>query len=278
MKMQVRVTSTLAAIPCILLLSAGLAKAQLDIEVLTFETVEENEASNIFGALNSSVGLDGVNGGLGITEGSQALLINDVPAANSDNFIAYGFSSSDTGEAGDNFAAFNAAHAAMESGKEVFLSFDFGFDSSGVTNDFGFFQPGIAVNSDAGFSELRFGNLLEGNIGPAATSFPTLDSNAATAGVTMEVLDPSNAPDGDPRGLVRVVIPIGHDGTKPLNIGDGGDGLNDFFQLQFHRQGGWEGTIDVSFDRVGFIVIPEPSSLILAALGLTMRLTGRRRR
>lgn len=251
-------------------------RAQLDIEVLTFETVEANETSNIFGAANSSIGLDGVAGGVGITEGSQALIVNDVPAANSDNFIAYQFTSADTGEAGANYAAFNAAEAAMDAGLDVFLSFDFGFDSSGVTSS-GYFQPGVAVNSDAGFSELRFGKLLEGNIGPTSTTFPTLDATTAAAGVTMEILDPMDSPGGDPRGVVRVVIPIDNDGSKPLNIGDGGDGVNNFFQFQLHRQGGWQGTIDVSLDRVGFIVVPEPASLVLAGIAVCTAALARRR-
>ena len=246
------------------------------LNVLTFESGEEDLITDTYGATETNVGLDGVVGGVGITEGQQAIVMKNISASPSAAFVTYQFSSGGVGEEGANYAGFNAAQQAMDNGADVFLNFDFGFDASGTTSA-GFFQPGIALNSDGGFSSKWFGALLQGNIGPGASSFPTLNATAASQGVTMTFLDPYNLVGGDPRGVVRISIPVGSDGTKALNLDDGGDNVNDFFQIQFHKQGGWGGTIDVSFDNVGFTIIPEPATLALAGLGF-VTFIGRRRR
>ena len=160
----------------------------------------------------------------------------------------------------------------------MFLTYDYGYDATGVTST-GFFQPGIALNSDFGFSERRFGNLLQGNIGPGG-NFPTLNAAAAAGGATLTILDPINYTN-DNRGVARIRIPVGTTGNlKLLNMGPGGDTTNNFFQIFFHSQGGWIGTQDWSLDRVGFdvVIIPEPASLGIVGIGLAVLALVRRRR
>jgi len=267
----------IAALSAAVLSLTGVTVMGQTIPLFTFEINEGATLANPHGGANSTTGLDGAVGGVGITQGAQAFIINDIPPANDSTELSYQMSSSGVGEEANNYNAFVSAYNAIVSGFDVYLTYDYGYDATGVTTQ-GFFQPGIALNSDQGFSERRFGNLLEGNIGPGG-NFPILDAGAAAGGATMTVLDPSNFATGDMRGVIRVRIPVGTAGDlELLNIGPGGNATHDFFQIFFHSQGGWQGTQDWSIDRVGFDVIPEPASLAISAFGLVALALLRRRR
>jgi hypothetical protein len=261
----------------VLVATAIAAEAQT-IPLLTFEVNEGTPSSNPHAGANSNIGLDGVVGGVGITEGANAFVIKNIPSNNSSDELGYQVSSSSTGEALNNYNAFVQAYNAIAGGNDVFLTYDYGYDTTNVTNT-AFYQPGIALNSDQGFSERRFGNLLQGNIGVGG-NFPQLNATAAAGGATMTILDPSTF-GTDNRGVIRMRIPVGTAGnSKLLNIGPGGDSVNDFFQIFFHSQGGWQGTMDLAIDRVGFDVVPIPEPATIAMIGtslLALAFTRRRR-
>jgi hypothetical protein len=84
----------------------------------------------------------------------------------------------------------------------------------------------------------------------------------------MEVLDPSNIAAGDFRGLIRVSVPIVNGDSDPLTLpfGTNGDGVFDFAQVGFGINGGWPGFLDLSFDNVGFYVVPEPTCMALLGM------------
>ena len=68
------------------------------IPVLTFEVNEGVPLANPRAGANSATGLDGAVGGVGITQGTQAFIINDIPPLNDSTELSYEFSGSDVGE------------------------------------------------------------------------------------------------------------------------------------------------------------------------------------
>ncbi len=247
---------------CALLASVamvGMAFAQPDITVLEFE-VNEMLANNPWGGTNSAAGL---GGGYGVTQGNQALVIDNKTSGCCDLFVI-DVNGSESGEELNNWIASAAAATAIAASPPGHLSFDFGYDVTGVFAD-AFFQVGATLNSEAGFYGVGFGQLLGGNIGPTG-NFPVL-GGAGAQGATMTVLDPSNFAAGDKRGLVRVTIPVGP--GQLMQFGDGGDPGFDYAQIGFTFNGGWPGFLDMSFDNVGFIVndvVPEPTSIALLGM------------
>ncbi len=249
---------------CVLLaLSVGTAVAQPNITYFEFE-VNEGLTANTYGGVISAAGL---GGGFGVTQGSSAFVIDNA-TAQCCTIINSQVNGLAVGEQLNNYNAARDAALLLDSTPGFFV-FDLGYDVSGVFAD-AFLQIGVVINSDAGFSNSTvFGPLLGGNIGPTG-NFPVLGS-AAASGATMEVLDPSNFAAGDLRGLVRVSVPIvnGDANNLTLPFGTNGDGVLDFAQVGFGINGGWPGFLDLSFDNVGFLAVPEPASLmLLGACGL----------
>jgi hypothetical protein len=243
------------------------ATAQPNFLFFGFE-VDEELTANTYGGANSTDGLDGA--GFGITQGSSAFVINNA-TAQCCTIINSSVSSGSTGESLNNFNAASAAAIAMESSPGRFY-FDFGYDVSDVPAN-AYAQIGIVINSDAGYDNtIGFGKLLTGNVGPTG-NFPVLGT-AANDGATMEILDSSDFAAGDYKGLVRVSMPIG--AAPLLKFGTGGDGVLNFAQVGFSVNGGWAGSMKMSFDNVGFQVnvVPEPATCSLLSLtlaGLLMR-------
>lgn len=267
MKMQHGFLSRALAVCAAVVLIASTTWAQPNVTYFEFE-VDEELTTNTYGGVNSTGGLDGA--GFGVTQGSSAFVIDNA-TAKCCTIINTNVGGSSTGESLNNYNAARTAAIALESNPGRFY-FDFGYDVSAVPAN-AFAQIGIVLNSDAGYdNSIGFGKLLGGNIGPTG-NFPVLGT-AAADGATMEVLDPSNFAAGDFKGLVRVSMPIG--ATPLLKFGTGGDGVLNFAQVGFTVNGGWAGTMKMSFDNVGFQVnvVPEPATcslLGLALAGLLMR-------
>jgi hypothetical protein len=263
MKMQLGFLSRGLAVCAAMALIAGSALAQPNITYFEFE-VNEGLTTNTYGGANSAAGL---GGGFGVTQGSSAFVIDNATAGCC-TFLSSSVNGMSTGEQLNNYNAARTAALLLDNTPGFFV-FDLGYDASGVFSD-AFLQIGVVINSDAGFSNSTvFGPLLGGNVGPTG-NFPVLGA-AAASGATMEVLDPSNFAAGDFRGLIRVSVPIvnGDANSHTLPFGTGGDGIFDFAQVGFGRNGSWPGFLDLSFDNVGFLAVPEPGSLsLLAVCGL----------
>jgi hypothetical protein len=241
-----------------LALSAGAAMAQPNFTYFEFE-VDEGLTANTYSGANSTGGLDGL--GFGITEGSSAFVINNA-TAQCCSILNSQVNGMATGEQLNNYNAAAAAAAVLDNTPGAFV-FDLGYDASGVFAD-AFVQIGVVINSDAGFSNSTvFGPLLAGNVGPTG-NFPVL-GGAAASGATIEVLDPSDFAGGDFKGLIRVSVPIvnGDGDANTLPFGTNGDGVLDFAQVGFGINGSWPGFLDLSFDNVGFLAVPEPTGLAL---------------
>lgn len=255
------------------LFQPGLAYAQPNILFFEFET-DEQLTVDPFGGVISSGGLDGA--GFGVTQGNSALVLDNVTQPGGFTLINSDYNGFSTGEGLNNYNAAASAAALLNSNPGT-LSFDLGYDASGVFAD-AFIQIGVVINSDEGFNNSTvFGPLLGGNVGPTG-DFPTLGS-AGASGATLTVLDPSDFAAGDFLGLIRVEIPTGPGALLPF--GDGGDGSLDFIQLGFGYNGGWPGFLDLSLDNVGWSVVPEPTSAAIVAIGLAslgLRRTSRRTR
>jgi hypothetical protein len=263
MKTQLGLLGRCLVVCAAIALVTGTALAQPNITYLEFE-VNEGLTANTYGGAISAAGL---GGGFGVTQGSSAFVIDNA-TAQCCTIINTQVNALSTGEPLNNYNAAKSAALRLDNQPGA-LMFDLGYDVSGVFAD-AFLQIGVIINSDAGFSNSTiFGPLLGGNIGPTG-NFPVLGS-AAASGATIEVLDPSNFAAGDLRGLIRVSVPIvnGDADTLTLPFGTNGDGIFDFAQLGFGINGGWPGFLDLSFDNVGFLVVPEPTSLaLLGACGL----------
>lgn len=257
MKMQLRGLFMGLAVCAAVGLMFGSAIAQPNITYFEFE-VNEGLTANTYGGVNSAAGL---GGGFGVTEGTSAFVIDNA-TAQCCTIINSQVNGLAAGESLNNYNAARDAALVLDGTPGAFV-FDLGYDVSGVFAD-AFLQIGVLINSDAGFSNSTvFGPLLGGNIGPTG-NFPVLGS-AAASGATITVLDPSNFAAGDFRGLIRVSVPIvnGDADSNTLPFGTGGDGVLDFAQVGFGINGGWPGFLDLSFDNVGFYVVPEPTSLSL---------------
>ena len=254
---------------------AAPANAQF-LPVLTFEgpdLVAPNDGGEGIGANAGG----GVVSPTGATEGASAFFFDNSPSANGVYFDIGTVNGNPADPAGGghaerllNYNAIAAASAAAEAGSPVFLEFDVTYDATGVAAA-GFFQLGVFINSNNGFDGVWFGGLNQGNIGPGG-DFP---QPGGEAGVTWTVLDPADLVT-DFVGALRFSVPTGP--GMPLELGSGmpPDGAFDFAQLGFNRNSGYQGTLDISFDRVGFNIVPEPASLVLGLAGLA--LAGRRRR
>ena len=200
----------------------------------------------------------GISTTLGVTNGSQALLIDDLTS---------GFKN-DAGYANASGAAYvnwGIAGSRIAAGDtDVKLEFDFSFDNANATNIPAFGQLGLFVNSTGvGFKQYGTGAFLQGNVG---SSFPTLGAAALADGVTLTSLSPTR---------FHVAIPLGP--TKTLSVGPPVGGH--FYQVGFKTNGGWGGSVDWAIDnmRVTGAAIPEPSSMIIGGLGLGAMLMVRRR-
>lgn len=243
--------ANLSLAAAIAVLAMGATARAETLPLLTFETDEfagDGEASTPLGGANGT--------GFGVTQGTQAFQVRNVPSSGSGAFyFITTVSGSDTGEPLANFQVFQQVVSALQSGRTATLSYDFSYDFTNVSSG-GYFQPGVVLNSaGGGFSAQWFGALLRGDVqpGPAAEVFPSLNAGATAAGVTMTVLDPLNYSTNDLVGTVRVNIPVGLSGSgKPLLIGPDATPANSYYAIEMHMQGGYGGTADFAFDNVVF--------------------------
>jgi hypothetical protein len=257
-------------------MSASQAHAQF-LPLLTFEgpdLVAPNDGGEGIGANAGG----GVVSSFGATEGSNAFFFDNVPSGNSIMFDIGTVNGNVADPSGgghaerlQNYNVIAAASTAAEAGQTVTLEFDVTYDATGVTGA-GFLQLGVFANSNDGFDGVWFGGLNQGNIGPGG-DFPQAGSEA-----TFTILDPANLTT-DFVGTVRFSVPFGN--GKALDVGSGHppDGAFDFAQLGFNRNSGYTGPLDLSFDRVGFNIAPEPgsASVLLSVAGLSLARRRRRR-
>jgi hypothetical protein len=257
----------------------GRAHAQGFVPLLTFEgpdLVAPNDGGEGIGANAGG----GVVSAVGATEGLSAFFFDNSPSANAVYFdlgtVNNNLADPNGGGHAERLANYNAiatASAAAEAGTPVFLEFDVRYDASAVTAA-GFFQLGVFANSNNGFDGVWFGGLNQGNMGPGG-DFPQAGSEAG-AGVTFTVLDPADLVT-DFVGALRFSVPVGLGKALELGSGNPPDGQFDFAQLGFNRNSGYTGTLDISFDRVGFRIVPEPGAAVLSLIA-GVALFGRRRR
>lgn len=209
-----------------------------------------------------------VNSNFGATDGAQAMLMDDLTSGFKNDVGVV------TVNSGPAYVGFGRAGNRIAAGDlDVALEFDFSFDNSNGNSSTGFFmQLGIFVNSTLGmgtdFRQYGTGGFIGGNIG---IDFPRLEPAAIADGVTMTGL-----------GATRHLrIPM-----NAIVAASGGQGLTvnppsagSFYQVGFKSNGGWGGTVDWAIDnmRVTGLNIPEPSSILLVALGAVATCLIRRR-
>lgn len=233
------------------LLTASAVHA-VPIPLFTFENDEfagDGESINPLGAANSSAGL---GGGFGVTEGTQALVVNNAPAVQNPVWQTT-VSGSDTAESLSNYQAFRSAITALESGQNVTFNFDYSYDFTNTTTG-GFFQPGLIFNNSGGGyqSNLAYGGLAGGNVRSFA-DFPAIGPAAQAGGGTLTILDPIDYV-SDFVGSLRMSIPVGLPGSgKPIIIGvDAANADNSYFQFAVNTNGGFGGTANYAFDNIHF--------------------------
>jgi hypothetical protein len=246
------------------------------IPVLTFEgpdLVAPNDGGEGLGVNNG-----GVVSPTGATEGANALFFDNSLSANALYFDIGTVNGNPLDPNGGghaerlaNYNAIAAASALAESGTPVFLEFDVSYDATGVTGA-GFFQLGVFANSNNGFDGVWFGGLNQGNIGPGG-DFPQPGGEAGN-GVTFTILDPADFIN-DHVGAIRFSVPVGLGKALELGSGNPPDGIFDFAQMGFNRNSGYTGTLDISFDRIGFT--PEPATAGVLAFAALAALSRRRR-
>lgn len=233
------------------LMTASAAHA-VKIPLFTFENDEFAGDSELINPLNGANSSTGLGGGFGITEGTQAFVVNNATASERPVWQTT-VSGSDTGESLANYQAFRSAVSALQAGQNVTFNFDFSYDFTNVT-DGAFFQPGLIFNnSGAGYqSNLAYGGLAGGNV-RSYGDFPFIGPAAQNGGGTLTVVDPVNYTD-DLKGTLRMSIPVGLPGSgKPIMIGNNTDNAdNSYFQFAFNTNGGWGGTANYAFDNFYF--------------------------
>jgi hypothetical protein len=254
--------------------AASAAQAQF-IPVLTFEGPDLQAPDDGGEGLGTNNG--GVLSSTGATEGTTALFFHNSGTAGA-TYFDIGTVNGDpvppnSQERFNNWAAIRDAALAAEAGKTVTLDFDVTYDASAMTGTT-FFQLGVFINSNNGFDSAAFGDINQGNIGPGG-NFPQPGNDP---NVTFEVIDPANLTT-DFVGTLRFHIPAGPGKTLNFGTGTPPDGAFDFAQFGFNRNGAaGVGTLDISFDRVGFNVAPEPATVGLLAVAALGTLGSRRRR
>lgn len=243
------------------------AQAQF-LPLLTFEgpdLVAPNDGGEGIGANPGG----GVLSAFGATEGTTAFFFDNSPSANAVYFDIGTVNGNPADPAGGghaerlaNYNVIRDAALAAEAGQTVNLEFDVTYDATAVAAA-GFFQFGVFANSNNGFDGVWFGGLNQGNIGPGG-NFPQPGSEAAN-GVTFTILDPADLVT-DFVGAVRFSVPVGPGKALELGTGLPPDGAFDFAQLGFNRNSGYQGTLDIAVDRVGFNIVPEPAAMGVLAL------------
>ena len=191
---------------------------------------------------------------LGVTQGSQSLLINDLTSGfKNDVGVA-------TVGSGPVFTAWSQGAAAFAGGApDVKLEFDFSWDNANATGD-GFAQLGLFLNSTSGgFTQYGTGAFIQGNL---LSTFPALGAQSVTDGVTMTPIGQNS---------VHLAVPF-----VTVGVGPG-----TFFQIGFKSNGGWTGTTDWAIDNLQLTsaaIVPEPSAFALALGTLAGVAVGKRRR
>jgi hypothetical protein len=192
---------------------------------------------------------------LGVTDGSQSLLLDNLTSGFKNNLAYISFDNTSPG-----FAAFDLAAKSLAAGAtDIRLEFDFTYDHTNHGST-AFGQLGLFVNSVGGYLEYGVSALIAGNVG---STFPSLAAAAAGDGVTFTSLGPNS---------IRVSMPMGDDVRLRLGVGE-------WYQVGFKSNGGWSGTVDWAIDNMKFTgtFVPEPSGLALSGCAFLATILMRRR-
>lgn len=186
----------------------------------------------------------------GATDGSKSLLIggiaggflNDIGTTNNFGPATPGRELA--------FQTFATVADEIAKGKNPKLEFDFKVDLSAASGLPAFGQIGLFFNSHdlggvGGFDQYGTGALIGGNFG---STFPQLDPQAVTDGVTLTNIAPDQ---------YRVAIPLGTGKTLSLSSVAAG---NTFYNMGFKANGGQGGTVSYGFDNIRFTGIPTFTS------------------
>jgi hypothetical protein len=233
-------------------LSATPAKAG-EVLLYSWETGLEGWTSSQLTLANSTT--------LGVTQGTQSLLLDNIAGTGSKTLASVTHGSG-SGATYDKWAQAAARIAAGDT--DLKIEFDFSFDNSLASAAFAQLNITVNSNSPPGFKQYGLGNFIGGNIG---SSFPMLQGNAVTEGVTL-------TGSGNTR---HVTVPLGGPG-KSLTISNA---AGSFYQMSFQYNGGATGTVDWAIDNLritGANIVPEPAALGLAVLGMTGLLGSLRKR
>jgi hypothetical protein len=186
----------------------------------------------------------------GATDGSSALLIGGVAGG----FLNDIGTTNNFGPATPGrelaFQTFSTVADEIAKGKNPKLEFDFKVDLSAATGLPAWGQIGLFFNSHdlggvGGFDQYGTGALIGGNFG---STFPALDPQAVTDGVTLTNIAPDQ---------YHIAIPLGTGKTLSLSTVAAG---NTFYNMGFKANGGQGGTVSYGFDNIRFTGIPTFTS------------------
>lgn len=185
----------------------------------------------------------------GATDGSQALLIEDLTSGYKNGIATTPLFGPSTTGLTDAFEAFETAASVIVEGGSPKLEFDVAWDFSNyVPDENNYIQLGIYVNSSSDpeggpagdWHDLGTGAFLTGNI--EFDSWPSLGPASVDDGVSLTMTGPNSA---------HVAIPFAAENEMSIFT------PSTFYDIGFQSNGGFGGTVDFALDNFLFTGVPR---------------------